>query len=415
MKRLVSILLSLLLLNQSVLVYAEGGGISRVYKPDMSFFDIPRLPKAKVKKQCELVFMELEECRKNVPIYKNINNVFDKMKIAFCLEKYGTDFFENPHDECTVYDKYGVTRAKAWEAYERAYWGEEGKYWQMSPAELDKKYEEVSKDIGILWNLNPEYRKKRKEEVFTKIIIATIVVIVAIKVGAVMAPMLAEMGFSMSAQAAAVLPFESKEIILPLRFVIQSASTRFWVDLGITMAYMAMDGIFVESAFSVMNDLNEELQGHVNTGYAIETRNLLSEINGSKLSERDKKEIEEKAEEIFSLNQELKRIVKKALREQGWKDDTMEHKLVHRESIVTLYALEYIRAEMADLSDPHRYREAAMDIAQVYFSGSLTNLHEDRKEVYLLAKEAYDARQAIEQKRYKEHIERVIDLTFLDR
>ena len=72
------------------------------------------------------------------------------------------------------------------------------------------------------------------------------------------------------------------------------------------------------------------------------------------------------------------------MEEEGWGSD----KLVHRDAVVTLYALEYIRSEMADMSDFLRYREAAIDLAQIYFSGDLTNLYEDRLELFNMLDEA---------------------------
>lgn len=421
MKRILSIILSFVLLLQPIAfayspstrgepVNASNRGKSYVTNEiDYSFFRIPRKSKEKV-------FQE-EKCE----YYKASVQYWAKGATSQPLNPFMyVNLQESRIHEirCSNYKEYGVKRAEAWDTYERAYWNEDGEYWQLSPTELYDKYEEVTKDISHLWNVNPEYVKSKREDVIGKVVVSIIVTIIAIKVGAVIAPMLAEMGFATSAQMASVLPFEAKGIISPLRFAIQSARLRFWADLGITMAYMAMEGVFVESAFEVYTNLTEELQltlqEHVNASYALKTRNLLSEINGSQLPEQDKKEIEENAEEIYSLNQELKEKVQEALKEQGWKDDDMKYLLVHRESVVTLYALEYIRAEMSDLSDPHRYREAAMDIAQVYFSNNLTNLHEARKEVYLLAKAAYDNRQAIKEKQAEAISRILIQQAFLD-
>ena len=358
MKRLISILLSLLLLNQSVLVYAQGRDVSADNQPDLSFFSIPRLPKAEVNRQCQFRFMR---------------------------------------DVCAEYRKFGVKRSEAWEAYDTAYWSQQGAYWKLSPSQLYDKYEAVSKDIAHLWEINPEYIDMKRGERITKIIIAWDITVIAVLAGTVIAPILEGAGLHMAAQVSSLLPntagvggaIAGKSIRMILRGILQKMATGiFWADVGVSLAYMVVDTLFVEGAFYLFRQTATELealQGDINIEYAMKSRGLLQEIIGANLSEADQKELEKNKDEIYNLNQELKRSVKKALEEQGWG----ENKLVQREAVVTLYALEYIRAEMADMSDSLRYREAAIDISQVYFSGDLTNLYEDRLELFNMLSDAY--------------------------
>ena len=314
-----------------------------------------------------------------------------------------------------MYEKHGVNRAEAWHAYERAYNEEEGEYWAMSPVELYNKYEQVAKDIAILWDINPEYKAKKREDVANKLLTAAIVTFIALAAGELLAPMLESMGFSMMAQMSSLTLVRTKGLVTPLRFAIQRADVRFLLDLAFAGGYMYMDTMFVESAYSALNDLTEELQEyiqeHVNAAYYVDMHNLLLKALKSNLTEEVKKELKKNKDEVYNLNQQLRAKVKEALK-QGWGEDTM----LKREAVVTLYALEYIRAEMADKSDFHRYREAGLDLAQIYQGkklyedkengegekkkkGGLVNLHKNRNEVYRVAKDAYEIRQAIEAER----------------
>ena len=78
-------------------------------------------------------------------------------------------------------------------------------------------------------------------------------------------------------------------------------------------------------------------------------------------------------DDIYALKEELEQALKTALDKQGWQDDTEEGYLKHIEAVVTLHALQFIRAEMADLTDPLRYKVAANDFAQVFYSEDSSN------------------------------------------
>ena len=425
MKRILSLILScILLLQPTVFAYSPstGGGTTLDASAsdktklsgqiDTSFFSIPRLSQDDVEKSCKKDLGDLQLCQET---FKDINVLSERNvgMLWWCESTFGKDFKNNPRDICHMYKKHGVNRGAAWDAYEKASdpWEREGEYWQLSPSEIYDKYEQVSKDIAVLWDINPEYVQLKKQDRLNKVAMGIVVAIIAYEAGIILAPVLEGMGFPMSAQIASIVPFEARGIVSPLKFAIQAARTRFWVDLGITLSYMAMDTVFVESAFHVLSKLTEELQSEIqynlDTGYTVETRNLLVEIvnNASQTAANQQEQ-----EEIYRLNQELKEEVKKSIKTSDWSSCSTGKK---REAIVTLYALEYIRSEMADISDAFRYREAAIDLAQVYFSGDLTDLHTDRLEVYNIAKKAYDARKEIERKKIeKKNEERFGRLSF---
>jgi len=350
MRRLLSLILSVLLLSQGSFVYGQGEYYSQ---PDLSFFSIPRLNKSEVERQCKFKFNE------------NI---------------------------CDQYYKYGVTRAEAWDAYERAYWSHGGEYWQLSPSELYDKYEEVAKDIAYLWDISPEYKDIKRGERIVNFIIVWDIMTIAILTGTIISPLLDGAGFKTAAQVSSLVPYETRGFVSPLSYMIRSARTRFWADLGISMAYMAAETILIESAFTLFNQTAKELdmlQEGANAEQAVKSLNLLQGIINPNLTEEEQKELRKNKNEIYNLKKELKETLKRAMEKQGWGDDTM----VHSDSVITLYALEYIRAEMADISDSLRYREAVVDIAQVYLSGELTSLDEDRFGLFSMLNEAREAAQ----------------------
>ena len=351
MKRLISIFISLLLVNQSVMVYAQVGSSRTDNKPDISFFGIPRLPKSEVQRQCKPKFMR---------------------------------------EVCSQHYKYGVNRLEAWNAYYEASNAHVGEYWKLSPSKLYDKYDEVAKDIAYLWDINPEYIDMKRGEKITNFIVTWDIMVIALLAGTVIAPVLDGAGFKTAAQFSSLLPYKTEGFVSPLSYMIKSARTRFWADLGISMAYMAAETILIESAFTFVNQTAKELetlQEGVNSDHAVKSLNLLQGIINPNLTEEEQKELINNKDEIYNLKKELKETLKQAMEKQGWGDDTM----VHTDAVVTLYALEYIRTEMADISDALRYREAVVDIAQIYSSGEVTDLDEDRFGLFNMLDEARQA------------------------
>ena len=383
MRRIISLVLSLLLISQSALVYAQApSSVQQKERPNLEFFSIPRLPASEIEEQCRFRF---------------------NRKV------------------CEQYNLYGVDRQKAWDQYEYAFDNYKNtKYWAMSPSELYEEYEKVATDIGYLWSINPEYIDLKRGETITKIIIVWDITVIAVLAGTVIAPILEAHGFHLAAQISSVLPVETAgggavagktivgRIINSLIRAIKALRTgHAWADLGISLAYMAVDTLFVEGAFYMYRATFSELatlQDFTNLAYAVQSRELLSEILDPKLSEEDQEELKKNEKEIHKLHKELKEALKQALEEEGWGEDP----LIHRETVVTLYALEYIRAEMADMSDSMRYREAAVDTAQIYFSkNELTNLIDDRYALWHAIEEAYYSKLEESRERAKEIQERL--------
>jgi len=214
-------------------------------------------------------------------------------------------------------------------------------------------------------------------------------------IGAAVGPILTNAGFKISGAIIEVVPAGvAQEIIttgVSIRAILQTLKTavgtvRFWADLGLTFVLMTGDALVAEGAFYTFGQLDNELQDilldHEVGSNAVKTRDLLKEILDSSSSssdpalEADIKDLKNRTEQELQLYFNM-----------GWQNDTLEHRVLHREAVVTLYALEYIRAEMANLKDYLRFRKAAVDIGQVYLSGNLTNLI-DREELHEMIKAA---------------------------
>ncbi len=421
MRKIISLVLSLLLVSQSALVYAQGapsaGNIDySIYKDmmiDGSFYNIPRSSRMMVDSECAGDMEQKRLCDEFIATY-NPTLCADPAcarKYIKCTKVYGA-YNHNPESICLQYYKYGVDRAKAWDAYRLSIKNEEGEYYNLSPSEIYDKYEQVAKDIAHLWNINPEYVEEKRDEKIIAIVTGIGILSVAVYAGLVVSPILQKAGLGMSAQIASVLPLKAAEsgggILGFLRSLVGAFRTgKFlaWADLGLSVGWIITDTVFVGSTYEVVFDLYEGLysmQDHVDTDLAVRSRNLLAEIikTVSKVEEeyREIQELkqEKNAEEIAALKLELREEIEKALQERDWGN----HSWAQTEAVVTLYALEYIRAEMADMSDPERYREAAIDLVQLYFSpGEMTDLERNRAELFFLAAEARAA--AAKNKKYE--------------
>ena len=454
MRNILSIILSFILFLQPLAFagsefddasYARGRRKKKVAEySDTSFFSVPRLSAQDIEEQCSGSINKMQKCDGLINAWKTLadqNNPLGIYLYQNCHNNYGSDG-GTPKNACVQNHKYGVNRASAWDAYVQAKnpWKREGEYWQLTPAELYYKYEQVAKDMAVLWDINPEYKEARRQDKFRRWTTGIIVGIIAFKIGTIVAPILAAEGFPMGAKMISLTAFRAEELISPLKFLISDANKRFLVDLGLLFSFINMDRILVDSAFFVMFKLTEELQvelqNNLDTGYTIEVRNLLLEIIDplSKVGDTPVSAAQEQG--ILTFNQEFTDEIKEALQEQTWTEDTSKGRKKHREAVATLYALEYIRAEMADLTEPYmyRYREAAIDIAQVYFGKELykdeenqadeeneeeentedeekkiTDLNTDRYAVYLKAKNAHDARLLLEKQRREDQARTLIE------
>ena len=319
---------------------------------------------------------------------------------------------------CDSYYKWGTKQQAKWKAYDSAYWNPEGStYWKLSASELYARYEQVSKDIGYLWSINPEYKDMKLGNAISKIILAWDITVVAVLAGTVIGPALTARGFTMAGRTASLLPTGSAQVATRVgirqglkNLILRMQGGKFWADLGITFGLMVADGMFVEGAFSMFDKTSKELglalQEKETLKLAVKSRNLLYEIMNPKLTKEQRSEFENNKKDIYKLKSELKTALKAALDKQGWKDSTDVGYLTHREAVVTLHALELIRAEMADMTDKLRYRKAAIDLAQVYLSEDLVNLP-DRQELSETLNFAFAKSEATRKKHQQELLRKV--------
>ena len=308
-------------------------------------------------------------------------------------------------DICSGYKKWGKNVQAAWEDYDYAYVTPDlTDYWKETPSDLFKKYESVSKDISDLWEINPEYEDMQLGLTIGKVLFVWDVTFIAVLAGAIIGPALAKAGFPMAGNMANFLPNAVGSVGRVATaagikgffrgLLAKMATGRFWADLGITFGVIVADALYTEGAIYVFGQATQEanayLAEHKTHKAAIKQRDLLQEIMGYNLTAKQKEEFQDNAKEIQKLQDQVREKFKKSLNEQNtWGDmtDTQAY-LLHREAVVSLYALEYIRAEMADVSNGFRYREAAYDLINLYFSEDLTNLP-DREELYSFVEDAY--------------------------
>lgn len=310
--------------------------------------------------------------------------------------------------QCNFHQKYSDQKHTTWDLYKQAYWSVEyTPYWKLESQELFMKYQEVSDDIAYLWSLDPEYEDAKIKASLKKTAISVNVLLVALIGGYAVGGVLHSAGFVVSGNTASLLPIGTSVVQNGVQFSLQSAlqyitshiaSGKFWADIGLTMLVLVGDALMVEGAFYTLYTLDEELTGVLRKSKSIEgavkVRNLIHEIVNPPLSEKVQKSLEKSHQELKQnkkLINDLRQAVQKQFEENKWGIDENTAFLTHYESVVTLYALEHIRAELSDLKDGLRFRKAAVDLAGIYFSDSLTELM-DRQELTNLLKLAIDTK-----------------------
>lgn len=332
--------------------------------------------------------------------------------------------FSNNNKECSFYRKYAGLKTKQWQLYEQAFWSvEDTPYWKLSPTELFDIYQKVSSDIAYLWSTDPEYEGAKTRATLRKVAIAENVLAMALMGGYAAGSVLIKAGFTMSGNMASLVPIGSSVVRNGVRFSLQSAlryitsnivSGKFWADIGLTMLVMVGDALMAEGAFYTFYTLDEELTGALSANQtidgALKVRNLVHEIVNPNLSAQTQKALatsQQAAEPNKQLIKELRQAVENQFQNNKWGSDEDIAFMTHYESVVTLYALEYLRAELSDLKDGLRYRKAAIDLAGIYFSDNLTQLME-RQELTAMLKQAIDIQKEEERKKTKEAMQSLI-------
>ncbi len=320
-----------------------------------------------------------------------------------------SNFCKQSHNKklCSYHKQYASQKKNAWERYDAANWNPERvEYWQLSPAELFDKYENVTQDIGYLWNKNPEYVDGKIKSFIRKWAISVNVTAAALIGGYVVGGVLAGAGFRVAGNMASIVPVGSAVVHNGVRMSVQSAlhalatnilRGKFWAETGLTMLVLVGDGLMVEGAFytfyTLDTELSEPLAENNTMKSAIKARELIHEITNPPLSGGQKADLaksEDKGKQNKELFKQLRQAVEKQFEQGGWGSDEDTAFMAHREAVVMLYALEYLRAEMSDLRDGLRFRRAAVDLAQIYFGSDITELY-DRAELNDMLKQAMDA------------------------
>lgn len=290
---------------------------------------------------------------------------------------------------CDAHKRWGKTSAQAWKAYNNAiYSTETSPYWKESPSRLYARYKSIAEDIKNLWDANPRYIDAKLGRAFGIVLVIELLVTTAFIGGELIAPALESGGYTMAAGTARAVSNTPKiirttgetartlsaaSIKQGVRTLIARMKTgKFWGDLGITFGIMVADGLLTESAFFVFENLEADETAYISEVktdiQAVKTRDLLSEAINPSLTEQQKKDLEENKDDIYALKKELENSFKAALDKQGWRDDDPNKRFQHKEAVVTLHALEFIRAEMSNIDDPWRYEMAAVDFGQIFYT-----------------------------------------------
>lgn len=295
---------------------------------------------------------------------------------------------------CEAYARWGKHKQAAWDMYyNAAFETTTSPLWNQPASSLYVRYKQVAQDIHDLWNINPRYKDARAARFAGIILVTELIVTTAYIGGELIAPALEAGGYTMSAGVARMVPNTARAMrtagktartlsMASVKKGVRSLITRmkggkFWGDLGLTMGVMVADGMLTEGAFWVFEGLVADETAYLSSvktdKLALKTRDLLREITNVPLTKQQQEELEKNKDDIYALKEELEQALKTALDKQGWQDDTEEGYLKHIEAVVTLHALQFIRAEMADLTDPLRYKVAANDFAQVFYSEDSSN------------------------------------------
>ena len=285
---------------------------------------------------------------------------------------------------CDAYLRWGRKAAQTWQDYNSfAFAPEMSPLWNKSASELYTRYKQVAADIHRLWNANPRYKEAKAARFAGIVLVTGLVVSTAYVGGELVAPFLEAGGFTIAATTARIVPNTARAVRAAAKGRISAAyikeglrklatrvkTGKFWGDVGLTIGVMAADGMLNQGAFYVFESLAEEQTAYLTevktNKVALKTRNLLQEITNVKLTPAQQEDLEKNKDDIYALKKELEDSFKAALDKQGWGGELGD--AMHREAVVTLYALEFIRAEMANLNDPFRYEMAAEDFAMIFY------------------------------------------------
>jgi len=285
---------------------------------------------------------------------------------------------------CDFHKKFGRAKNLAWKEYQDALdypeWTPE---WNMTPAQLLKEYDDVKKHIAFMWSQNEEIVYAQLDRGIRDVLTTIAVTAIASIIGSYVGPWLMGADMPLAGTIAEVIPNASARV--SFGSMIRQIPARlgkgvFYADLGVTMVVLAADGLLVSETFHFAREAQAELEKllSVNKTYrnALQDKEKLEAIMGKRLSQAQQQEIEQNRDQIKDALDMTRAAVSQ---EQSW-GKYAEMAFKHQE-IKNLYALRYIRAEMADLSDGLRFRTAVYDLSSVLQQLPLQDNQELRKMV----------------------------------
>ena len=380
------------------------------------------------------------------------NGLSEEQAEQYCScenNRYYEHSFANRQRKCQLYCDYAQEKETLWQYYEAADSAqiENTPYYSLTPIELFDKDEEAAQDIAFLWGQDPEYKRARGNETAQLIAIAAATFVVAEVAATFLASAALSTGSLGVLHTANAMRFSSalipvgSELQIALLTAAKGGAT-FTALEGISgfmamSALVATDMTIFESARQSLVLTDSSVQEPLLT--ATTGRATMQSADSARQKMRVRKESMQRImarlrEESKNLKLEqdlivptqrettsimvstpdgkrqsnssafanlgvdtrrtmeiLRRDIRRQFEEEGWGNDGNARRR-QEEVIATVYALEYVRAEMADLTDGFRYRKAAQDLGLMYETNDLTYLP-DRDELDKAVRNHYQEQQ----------------------
>lgn len=296
---------------------------------------------------------------------------------------------------CRLYMAYGIDKDLAWEDYQQSLRDPQfTEDWDKTPAQLIKEYDAVTKDITFLWDNNEEIKWTRIDRKLRDFITLGLTMSILVPVGGYVGSALVAADMPLAGSIAEIIPNASARI--SFRSMLRNVIPRlgkgvFYADIGMTMLVVEAYGLITTKAFYFVHQSEAELEQllSLNKTYskALKKKENIEILMGTHLTDVQKNEITEGADELDQVRSITRHIMNQT---NEW-EDSYKMRLYHENEIKTLYALKYLRAEMADLSYGLRFRTAVYDLASIFAKYPL----EDRNEVRQIVEQAYDEYQRV--------------------
>lgn len=348
--------------------------------------------------------------------------------------------------QCDLYREYAPQKDAFWRYYHSPI--RYTPYFNYTPEQLFDLYEQTAQHIAFLWKQDPEYKQAKAAEWGTRLAIVAGTLLVSEVLAGVLASEALGAGMLSTFQVSNGLRFSS--VFIPIGSAVQQGLlyTAYASGLGaaktavdLVSSFMAMSAL-VATDFTIFSAAREALlrtgETYQNALDDIETMNSLP---AAQLKMQAQPRPETLQQLMAQANTHLQRLAqeeaavrpqrestatmiswpdgRRMINSQGWaalQHDTQQTMAALRQEIRrqyaregwgtdpdeafkkkenvlhAVYALEYVLAEMADLSDGFRYRKAAKDLYEMY-STDVTRLR-NRTTVEEEVRQAYQSQQA---------------------